>query len=62
MFVDYAGQTFDVIDRPALKDLPAEPYQYAEWRARRVGLDYHSLPRRRPGSTSTGITIRCRTG
>ena len=29
------------LDRPALKELPAEPYQYAEWRARRVGLDYH---------------------
>ncbi len=29
------------LDCPALKDLPAEPYEYAEWRARRVGLDYH---------------------
>src|SRR5436305_1262163 len=29
------------LDRPALKPLPAEPYQYAEWRVRRVGLDYH---------------------
>src|SRR5215472_7305016 len=29
------------LDRPAMKDLPAEPYQYAEWRVRRVGLDYH---------------------
>ena len=29
------------LDHPALKELPAEPYQYAEWRARRVGLDYH---------------------
>src|SRR4249919_1337108 len=29
------------LDQPALKELPAEPYQYAEWRARRVGLDYH---------------------
>jgi len=28
------------LDRPALKELPAEPYEYAEWRARRVGLDY----------------------
>ena len=23
------------------KGLPAEPYEYAEWRARQVGLDYH---------------------
>jgi transposase len=50
------------LDRPALKPLPAEPYEYAEWRVRRVGLDYHSLPRRRPGSTLTGITTRCRIG
>jgi transposase len=29
------------LDHPALKELPAEPYEYAEWRVRRVGLDYH---------------------
>lgn len=29
------------LDKPALKSLPAEPYEYAEWRVRRVGLDYH---------------------
>ena len=29
------------LDCPALKPLPAEPYEYAEWRLRRVGLDYH---------------------
>jgi hypothetical protein len=32
---------FVELDQPALKELPSEPYQYAEWRARRVGLDYH---------------------
>ena len=32
---------FDEIDRPALKPLPQEPYPYAEWQQRRVGLDYH---------------------
>ncbi len=32
---------FEQLDRPALKPLPAEPYEYAEWRERRVGLDYH---------------------
>ena len=32
---------FFELDRPALKSLPAEPYEYAEWRLRRVGLDYH---------------------
>ena len=29
------------LDAPALKELPAEPYEYAEWRPRRVGRDYH---------------------
>ena len=29
------------LDSPALKALPAEPYEYAEWRLRRVALDYH---------------------
>jgi transposase len=34
-------QLFEELDRPALKPLPAEPYVFAEWRARRVGIDYH---------------------
>jgi transposase len=29
------------IDRPALSALPANPYVFAEWRIRRVGIDYH---------------------
>jgi transposase len=29
------------LDRPNLKALPAEPYSFAEWRVRRVGVDYH---------------------
>lgn len=32
---------FEESDRPALKPLPQEPYAYAEWQERRVGLDYH---------------------
>src|SRR3954465_4821386 len=28
-------------DRPHLKGLPSQPYAYAEWRLRRVGIDYH---------------------
>lgn len=32
---------FEQLDRPALKDLPVEPYVYAEWKECRVGLDYH---------------------
>jgi transposase len=34
-------QLFEQIDRPALKPLPAEPYEYAEWKECRVGIDYH---------------------
>ena len=34
-------QLLEELDRPQLKPLPAEPYVFAEWRARRVGIDYH---------------------
>ena len=34
-------QLLEEIDRPALKSLPAEPYEYCEWRICRVGIDYH---------------------
>jgi transposase len=29
------------LDRPHFKPLPIEPYVFAEWRIRRVGIDYH---------------------
>jgi transposase len=32
---------YETIDRPALKPLPAGPYQYAECRKARVNIDYH---------------------
>lgn len=32
---------FEQLDRPALRPLPAQPYQYAEWRRVRVNIDYH---------------------
>ena len=32
---------FRELDHPALKPLPAQAYEYAEWRLRRVSLDYH---------------------
>lgn len=36
------NQLFDELDRPALKPLPAEPYEFAEWTLNvRVGQDYH---------------------
>jgi len=34
-------QLLEELDRPALKPLPSEPYVFAEWRLRRVGIDYH---------------------
>ena len=33
-------QLFEELDRPALKPLPGQ-YEYAEWKQRRAGLDYH---------------------
>jgi transposase len=32
---------FDDLERAALKSLPFEPFEYAEWKQCRVGLDYH---------------------
>ena len=32
---------FERIERPALRALPAQHYEYAEWRLTRVGFDYH---------------------
>ncbi len=32
---------FEELDQPNLKPLPAQPYAFAEWRLRRVGIDYH---------------------
>ena len=29
------------LDRPALRPLPAQPYEYAEWKLARVNIDYH---------------------
>ena len=32
---------FESLDRPALKPLPASPYEYAEWKQAKPGIDYH---------------------
>lgn len=33
---------FEALDKPRLRSLPAEPFQYAEWQGpMKVGLDYH---------------------
>ena len=34
-------ELLETIERPALKELPSEPYQYAEWKKCRVAPDYH---------------------
>jgi transposase len=34
-------QLFKAIDAPLLKALPTESYAFAEWRVRKVGMDYH---------------------
>ena len=32
---------FESLDKPALKPLPVQRYQYAEWKEARVHMDYH---------------------
>jgi transposase len=35
------AELYRLIDRPALQPLPAERFEYAEWKRARVNLDYH---------------------
>jgi transposase len=32
---------FEAIDKPALQPLPAEPYEFAQWKKARVNINYH---------------------
>ena len=34
-------ELFETIDQPALKPLPKNPFQYADWKKARVNIDYH---------------------
>jgi transposase len=34
-------ELFETLDRPNAKELPARPYEYAEWKTARVNLNYH---------------------
>lgn len=34
-------QWFETLERPALRPLPAEPYEFARWKKARVNIDYH---------------------
>lgn len=35
------ASAFAEMDQPALRALPQQPYEYAEWKLARVGIDYH---------------------
>jgi transposase len=56
-------QLYERLDAPALKALPAKPYEYAEWKQVRANIDYHiefdevyySVPH-----TLVGETLWCR--
>jgi transposase len=56
-------ELYERLDRPALKALPAQAYEYAEWKRVRVNIDYHvsfdehfySVP-----YTLVGETLWCR--
>lgn len=34
-------ELFEIVDRPALKPLPSEPFVYAEWKKVKLNIDYH---------------------
>ncbi len=34
-------EAFDSLDRPVLRPLPIEPYEFAQWKKVRVNIDYH---------------------
>ncbi len=36
-------ELFEAVDKPALKPLPPEKYQYAEWKHAKIHIDYHFL-------------------
>jgi transposase len=35
------AEMFEILDRPALKPLPVQPYQFANWKKATVNIDYH---------------------
>ena len=34
-------ELFETLDQPALRPLPSSPYEYAQWKKAKVGIDYH---------------------
>ncbi len=35
------AELFTMLDKPALKPLPLAPFEYAQWKKARLGIDYH---------------------
>lgn len=62
---------YEAVEKPALKSLPAAPYEYARWKKAQVHIDYHveveehyysvphSLIRRKLDVRITATTIEC---
>lgn len=36
-------ELYETLDKPALKALPTEPYQYADWNKAKINIDYHFI-------------------
>nr|VFK18731.1 MAG: hypothetical protein BECKLPF1236A_GA0070988_102047 [Candidatus Kentron sp. LPFa]VFK33270.1 MAG: hypothetical protein BECKLPF1236C_GA0070990_101998 [Candidatus Kentron sp. LPFa] len=34
-------ELFETLDKPVLRPLPPTPYEYAQWKKAKVGIDYH---------------------
>lgn len=49
---------FETIDRPAMKPLPAQRYEVAEWKWATANIDYHVMYDDRPYSVSHTLTLR----
>lgn len=49
---------YDALDRPAMRPLPNIPYEYAEWKRARVGIDYHIEVERHFYSVPSALTRR----
>ncbi len=64
-------ELFEQLDRPALQPLPAQAYEFAEWKKVRVNIDYHieieghyysvpyQLVRRQLDARYTARTVEC---
>ena len=51
-------ELFEQLDRPALRPLPAERYEYAEWSVARVNIDYHIVVEGHRYSVPCGLVQR----